>query len=177
MVELFREGKDLEAAERGFLQIFKEHEKPLREKLMRKFLYSFKNEYDRGKAQFNAPGKSHETLKADIGFHIISASHFMEAVFKGKIDKNSEAEFLGRALGIILAMFEYGIIKLEPDQELYDHILKLAYQWAYTLKSVNKSITLRFIEDRIETIAKKNVGQITRRHEQLLARVAAIFHS
>mgnify|MGYP001409232788 CR=1 FL=1 len=161
---MFEKSKDLGASEQEFLQIFKDYDDSIKRELMSAFVSQFKKLYGSYK-------KGHE--KRDISTLADSVKE-LESAAQGRTPIE-EATFMGGALGAFLGIMEYKFPTAKPTGLEAYTMLASARKIARALKRMDKKIKLKFIKNRINTIAKKHKGQLSPQVQEFYARIAAMF--
>jgi len=161
---MFEKSKDLGASEQEFLQIFKDYDDSIKRELMSAFVSQFKKLYDTYKKGSEKRGL----------FAFATTIKELESAAQGRTPIE-EATFMGGALGAFLGIMEYKLPTTRPDDNEADILLKSAFEIAKALKRMDKKIKLKFIKNRINSIAKKHRGQLSPRIKDLYAEIAAMF--
>jgi len=158
------EGKDLEASELDFLQIFRYHDASIRNKLLSIFVGNFK-------LMYNAHKKG--VIKLNLGDLESSIAEFENAAEQRT--PIEEAEFMGRSLGSFLGIMEYQLPTARLSDEDADGLYESARMIAFSLKRTNKKIKLRFITNRVHAIAEKYKGRLTPQIKMVYRNIANAF--
>ena len=151
---------DKAAAEKEFLEMFKNADSKVKGKLIKHFLRGFRRGY---KLEGNVQKCWEQTLVC---------------INEAENGPNQEynAGYFGRALGSFLI----GVERYTQDNGIFvdrytNDLLTIAANIASTLKKSNKSVKPKFIKNRILVIARKNAGSLSAERQKFLAQVAALF--
>ena len=160
MTEFLPGTHDKAAAEKEFLEIFKDADKKVKGELFKHFLKGFRRGY---KSEGN-------TQKCwELSFKALIERKFSAA-------QEDNATYSGVALGSFLIGMEWYVRDRGTLVDRYTKdLLVLATKIASELKGSNKSVKPKFIKNRILVIARKNAGKISIEKQRFVAQVASLF--
>ena len=163
---MFEEYQDKVAVEKLFLEIFEKEDKKA---LIRIFLKQFLVLYNTAKAELLKKGDKTATI-----IHLLSAAENNLLESRNK-QKSGKAYWLGSALGLFMSTIDKGIATPSYKLTQKEEILTLIRQISMELKSLKRTVKLKFIEGRILAIARKNADKLAPGHQKFIAQIAAMF--
>lgn len=176
------ESKDVKAAEKEFLKLFKIEDQKSSAKSTRQFLSGFLKQYHSAKKELLRYDPKKDNLKDKINLtartceFIARTSYMLESARLTATEQN-KALLLGEGLGSFLAAVDYGISSplFYCRGDAPEKILASSKSIAKELKERGKKIRSNFIGNRIQQIGKAHAGKLSQKQQELLAQIATIF--
>lgn len=176
--------KDVQAAEKEFLEIFRVEDLKSSAKLTLRFLSGFLRGYHSCKKELSKYKSEEDNLRDKInltartGDYIARASYMLESARLASKEED-KVYALGESLGDFLAAVDYGITdpRFDYGGNASEQILVSSRSIAQELKEMGKKIRSDFIGNRIQQIAKAHTGKLSQKQQELLARIAVTFRT
>ena len=183
--EWFSEVRDSDAALAEYLVIIESSEDTpqAKKECRREFYIYFRARYKYGKETLTDANRL-SAISGEISEIIFSClnsaiKNIKEvSSFKAKtINKKTQAIHLGSALGLFLAVVDFGLTagSFDCNPGEYQRILSMSRMTREWLDRINKRVKHTFIRNRIIRIAKKHANSLTENKKRLIVEIAVIF--
>jgi len=163
--------KDRRTSVEEFKQIF---EKEIQSQLYPIFMRGFKHSYDSYKKMYQTKNVDRDIISTSF-IQVLNNLGFAQDVKEE--ERLKEAEYLGNALGIFLAIIDYGICSVNYILKPWDanEYIGDVTEIRKRLDNLKRNIKVAYIKKRTQKIAKRHIGTLPKEKMDLLLKIANVF--